>query len=618
MSDSNAIFQTIRDAVRIEDIIGEHIALKRSGKELVGLCPFHNDRRPSMYVSPQKQIFSCFVCASAGDVFRFVQNYHKMTPGEALRYLAGKAGVTLPELPSRKGADTTTPRQRLYAVNEWAMEHFRQCLLSPAGAAAMSYLQSRGLTPETITNFRLGLAPDGWTRLTDAATRKGHTREELIQAGLAKARTDGNVFDVFRNRIIFPICDATGRVVAFGGRVIPVPAPRTADAAAGVGGEEGPKYLNSAETPIFMKRKALYGLDVARQEMIRTKTAVVVEGYMDVIACHQTGATNVVATLGTSLTAEHARLLGRFIENVVLTFDNDEAGRRAADRALEVFIREPVEVKIAGVPDGKDPCDYCMSHGREAFKQVVDQAREALEFQWEILSRAFRATDSLVQKEQAATAMLRMVAMAMHGTTMDVLRRGLFINRVAGLIGISAEDVARSLKKISAALPQASSAGAAALEDHSPPGAPIQAEVRDARLRAQQWVIGVLLTDFALYAPVRDAMTLDLFAAGSVRKLAEELMEYVDGAIDLGRCSLGEFVGMLGDGPLPAMAIEFQREAALGGNLKEKLMGALDRLKEYAQADVATETAAASAESFSDLLSERRRRMTPHEGKKAE
>ncbi len=618
MSDSNAIFQTVRDAVRIEDIIGEHIALKRSGKELVGLCPFHDDRRPSMYVSPQKQIFSCFVCASAGDVFRFVQNYHKMTPGEALRYLAGKAGITLPELPSRKGADTATPRQRVYAVNQWAMEHFQQCLLSPGGAAAMSYLRTRGLRPETIADFRLGLAPHGWTHLTDAATRKGHTREELIQAGLGKARADGSVFDVFRNRIMFPICDATGRVVAFGGRVIPVPAAQTAGATAGGAIEEGPKYLNSAETPIFLKRQALYGLDVARQEMIRTKTAVVVEGYMDVIACHQAGVTNVVATLGTSLTAEHARLLGRFIETVVLTFDNDEAGRRAADRALEVFIREPVEVKIAGVPDGKDPCDYCMSHGGDAFKQVVGQAREALEFQWEILSRAFRATDSLVQKEQAATAMLRMVAMAMQGTTMDVLRRGLFINRVAGLIGISADDVVRSLKKIAAAVPPAPTAGAAVPEEPSTPSAPGRAAVRDARMRAQQWVIGVLLTDFALYASFRDAITLDLFSPGSVRKLAEQLMEYVEGAVDLGRCSLGEFVGTLGDGPLPTMAIEYQREAALGGNLKEKLMGALDRLKEYAQADVATEAPAASAESFSDLLSERRRRIAPREGKKPE
>jgi DNA primase len=479
MSDSSGIFQKVRDAVRIEDIIGEHIALKRSGKELVGLCPFHDDRRPSMYVSPQKQIFSCFVCASAGDVFRFVQNYHKMTPGEALRYLAGKAGVTLPELSSRKGADSATPRQRLYEVNEWAMEHFRQCLLSRGGAAAMAYLRSRGLTPETIENFRLGLAPEGWTHLTDAATRKGHTRQELIKTGLGKARADGSVFDVFRNRVMFPICDVTGRVVAFGGRVIPAAVPGKADAKTGVPTEEGPKYLNSAETPIFMKREALYGLDVARPEMLRTKTAVVVEGYMDVIACHQAGVTNVVATLGTSLSAEHARLLRRFIETVVLTFDNDEAGRRAADRALEVFIREPVEVKIAGVPDGKDPCDYCMSHGGEAFKQVVGQALEALEFQWKILSGAFRATDSLVQKQQAATAMLRMVAMAMHGTTMDVLRRGLFINRISELIGISVDDVVRSLGKISVAAP------ATALAGQPAPGGSERSAVRDARMRAQ-------------------------------------------------------------------------------------------------------------------------------------
>ncbi len=618
MSDSSGIFQTVRDAVRIEDIIGEHIALKRAGKELVGLCPFHDDRRPSMYVSPQKQIFSCFVCASAGDVFRFVQNYHKMTPGEALRYLAGKAGITLPELPSRKGADTATPRQRLYEVNEWAVEHFRQCLLSRSGTAAMAYLRSRGLTPETIANFRLGLAPEGWTNLTDAATRKGHTRQELVKAGLGKARADGSVFDVFRNRVMFPICDVTGRVVAFGGRVIPAAVSGKTDAITGVPTEEGPKYLNSAETAIFMKREALYGLDAARSEMLRSKTAVVVEGYMDVIACHQAGVTNVVATLGTSLTAEHARLLRRFIETVVLTFDNDEAGRRAADRALEVFIREPVEVKIAGVPDGKDPCDYCMSHGGAAFKRVVDQALEALEFQWKILSGAFRATDSLVQKQQAATAMLRMVAMAMHGTTMDVLRRGLFINRLSELIGISADDVVRSLSKISAATPQESPAPVAFLERQPAPGGLERAAVRDARMRAQQWVIGVLLTDFTLYASLGDALTLELFSEGAVRKLAAELMEYVEGAVDLGRCSLGEFVGMLGEGPLAAMAIEYQREAALGGNLQEKLTGSLARLKEYGEAGLGTGTAAISAESFSDLLSERRRRISPHDGKKTD
>src|SRR5271170_1178958 len=348
MSDATHIFQKVRDAARIEEVIGEHVSLRPAGRELVGLCPFHDDRRPSMHVVPHKQIYWCFVCGAGGDVFRFVQNYHKMSVGEALRFLAQRDGIKLPEFHSENpGAkQAASLRENTFAANQWALKIFKDNLQSATGRAVLDYLHHRGLTDNTIEEFQLGFALDGWTNLVSTAVRDGVSSQLLLSSGLFKTRSDGSPFDAFRNRVIFPIQDLSGRIIGFGGRILPdsktaIDSPDAKDAKVETD-QQSPKYLNTPETALFSKRETLYALDKARQAIARAQCAVVVEGYMDVIGCQQAGVGNVVATLGTALTEQHVNLLRRFTNRLVLVFDSDEAGRRAADRAIEPLLKHPI------------------------------------------------------------------------------------------------------------------------------------------------------------------------------------------------------------------------------------------------------------------------------------
>ncbi|NNM86151.1 MAG: DNA primase [Phycisphaerales bacterium] len=602
MIGTSQTFQMVRNAVRIEDIIGEHIALKPVGKELLGLCPFHDDRRPSMHVAPQKQIYKCFVCSAGGDVFKFVQNYHKMTAGESLRYLAQRAGIKLPELNANpRRQEEATIRQKLLEANAWAMSYFERNLQTSEADPARKYLEERGLTDESIERFHLGFAGEKWTAFSDAAVRAGFSLDVLVNAGLVKKRSDGSPFDIFRSRIIFPIIDRFDKVVAFGGRIVP-----RDDGAATANADEGPKYLNSAETPVFYKREAMYGLNAARQDIINSKVAVVVEGYMDVIACHQAGAKNVVATLGTSLTVEHARALRYLAPAAVLIFDSDDAGRRAAERALDVFIREPLDVRIAAVPDGKDPCDYCMAHGGAAFKEVVAQGRDALEHQWSILGGRMTAAGSLHERQAAANRLLELVAAALDSGSIDPVRRGLLIARLAGLSGMGREDIVAQLERIRS---RPTRGGSAMEGDSDEPEQATAASpyaniaISAARSSAERWALGCLLTDPRLYASVREDMAAGLFMPHGLRDLAHGVIEYLDNAADVTECSMADFLGLLDDQRLVNEALDAQADAEKGERVGDKLLDAVRWLSEHrhevpqtisedvaALADPATET----------------------------
>jgi len=312
-------------------------------------------------------------------------------------------------------------------------------------------LHARGLTDETITKFRLGMSPEGWTGLATAALRLGISNEHLLEAGLIKQRQDGSPYDAFRNRVIFPIIDASGgggRIVAFGGRIL-------AEKRDEAGNVVEAKYLNSPDTRLFNKSESLYGLNLARQQVSRTRTAIVVEGYMDVIACHQAGVSQVIATLGTALTAEHARILKNYAQTVVLVFDSDDAGRRAADRALEVFVRGSLDIKLTNVPDGKDPCDFCIKNGGEPFQKLVDGAADALAYKWQQLQTQFHGTSSVTARQEAVTTYLRFVAAALEGDpehgvvpNIDPVRRGLLLAKVAGLVNMPAGQLQETLTKL--------------------------------------------------------------------------------------------------------------------------------------------------------------------------
>ena len=326
----------VAEATDIVEVVGQFIALKKRGKEFLGICPFHQDHRPSLNVSPSKQIFKCFACGAGGGVFQFLQQHLKLSFPEAVRELANRAGIPVPadEAPARP--DSSPSGESLLKMTTFAARFFRDQLNSPAGSDALEYARARKLTDESIARFGLGFAPDSWDALRSAAVGAGFTDRQLAAAGLVAEREDGSSYDRFRNRLMFPILDAAGRVVAFGGRAMEQ--------------TERAKYLNSPETALFDKSANLYALNWSRRGIVDSGQAVVVEGYLDALMCIQEGVVNVVATLGTALTERHVRVLARVAREVVLVFDSDVAGQAATERAVELFLMQRLNVRMGTVP----------------------------------------------------------------------------------------------------------------------------------------------------------------------------------------------------------------------------------------------------------------------------
>jgi len=359
--------ERVRDATDIVDVVGSYIALRRGGKAMVGLCPWHDDSRPSLQVNPERQTFRCWVCDIGGDVFNFVMRMEKIEFREALEQLADRAGI---QIPRGRGGLPADDKAALRRACGWAAERFHACLQhSPEAAAAREYLAGRGLPAESIARFQLGFAPQAWDWLLRQAAAAGIGAADLVKTGLAVERQDhSGHYDRFRGRVIFPIRDPQGRCVAFGGRVLPGAPPDSA------------KYINSPETPLFSKSSMLYGLDTARDAITKSRRAIVVEGYTDCLAARQAGIDDVVAVLGTALGERHAKLLRRYADRIVLVLDGDDAGRRRANEVLEVLLAEPIDVRIARLPAGVDPCEFILERGRDAFESLVDSAGDPLDY----------------------------------------------------------------------------------------------------------------------------------------------------------------------------------------------------------------------------------------------
>jgi DNA primase len=360
---SDAVLRAIRERVDLVEFIGAYVSLRRTGQNAVGLCPFHAEKRPSFTVSASKQLYHCFGCGAGGDLFAFVMQRESVSFPEAVQWLARKAGVPLPSSES-SGADRR--RQMLYDIHQAAADHFRKRLLGREGEPARRYLQSRRLTADSLEGFGLGYASSSWDDLLNALSAKKWTAAQIQDAGLAVPRTQGGGwYDRFRNRLICPIHDVHGQVVAFGGRVLD---------------DALPKYLNSPDTPIFTKGRQLFALDRARQSVAAHGALVVVEGYFDVIAAHQAGFTNVVATLGTALTPAHLDAVRRLVARVCLVFDPDAAGVRAAMRTVDLFAPLDLRVDVASLPDGKDPDRVIHEDGPDAFRAALEQSVSLTEF----------------------------------------------------------------------------------------------------------------------------------------------------------------------------------------------------------------------------------------------
>ncbi len=361
---SEDLLEQVRGANPIYDVVSDYVSLKKSGRNFMGLCPFHGEKTPSFTVNQERQIFHCFGCGEGGNVFVFIMKREGLSFPEAVRLLAGRRGIALPEYspgrPEEKGL-----KERLLEANTAAAGIFKVNLLGPSGRQALAYLDRRSISAATREEFGIGWAIPGRDVLSLELVKKGFTQQEVLQAGLAAQRENGGVTDRFRERVVFPISDVTGRVVAFGGRLL---------------AEGEPKYLNSPETPLYHKSSVLYGLHRSKDSIRREGVGIIVEGYFDLITAVQAGVTNVVATSGTALTDGHASLMRRFAERWVVVFDGDAAGIRAAKRSLEVFVSYGLFARGVLLPDGADPDSFIRAQGAPAFRGLLEKAEDLMDF----------------------------------------------------------------------------------------------------------------------------------------------------------------------------------------------------------------------------------------------
>jgi DNA primase len=401
------IINQIRERVDIADVVANYVALSRTGQNLKGLCPFHSEKSPSFTVSPSRQIFHCFGCGAGGNVFTFVMKLEGTSFPDTVRELGQRAGITVPAFSSGQGATDTAQRERLERLHQSAMKWFQRNLWeTEPGQHAQKYLEQRGMQRSTIERFGLGVSLPAWDGLIRALVQEQYSVADIASSGLVVAKdqsgrrgTDASgYYDRFRGRLLFPITDLRQHVIGFGGRVM---------------GEGEPKYLNSPETPLFNKGRILYAFDRARDAVGRDSRLVIVEGYFDAIALHQAGIMNVAATLGTALTPDHLTIIRRFAKKVVLLFDPDPAGVRAALRTLDLFVGSGLGVTVISLPGGHDPDTFVREHGADAFRELQERAPSLLDFAVEhSLQRA--ASGSIDDRIRSVDEILRILQKTTH------------------------------------------------------------------------------------------------------------------------------------------------------------------------------------------------------------
>ncbi len=405
----NNIIEEIKSKCNIVDVIGRQVQLKKTGGNHKGLCPFHNEKTPSFVVSEDKQIFTCFGCGATGDVIEFTQRYNNLDFQGAIEKLADEHGIEL----KNAGFASQGKKARLYELNREAATFFYRCFATAPNKAA-SYMKSRGLEPDVLRKFGIGYADDEWQSLYELLKGKGYEDELLLSLGLVSS-SNNRIYDKFRDRVIFPIINTSGKVVGFGGRAI---------------GDGMPKYLNSQESSVFLKKNNLYGLNLTRQDINREDCAILVEGYMDVISLYHHGVRNVSASLGTALTESQAAMLKRYTDNIVLAYDADEAGQTAALRGMDILYSAGCNVKVLDIPNGKDPDDFIRMNGREAFSELVKQALPFMDYK---LRRLKRQVD--LNTTEGSVTFLKKAAEVMK--SLSPVEAETYIKKIATETGIS-------------------------------------------------------------------------------------------------------------------------------------------------------------------------------------
>jgi DNA primase len=492
MAFSRAVLSAIKDQADILQLIGEKVALTPAGANHKGLCPFHHEKSPSFTVHPGKRLFHCFGCGVGGGVVDFVMRFERVEFPEAVRLLAGRLGIALEESGGRPGEDTAL------AALQTAQGYYHDLLLrQPGGEPGRAYLRERAVDEQAWTDFGLGFAVDDWRGLTQHAQRKGLALPDLLAGGLVRTGPQGNTYDLLRKRVVFPISNERGKAIAFGGRVIAK--------------EDSPKYINSPETRFYRKHQVLFGLHQGQAALRQGRRAILVEGYLDVIRLHRNGFREAVATCGTALTEDHLKLLERYADQVLLVFDGDEAGIKAALRSAPLFLNRGVEARVVLLPDGLDPDDYVQRDGAEAFAQQAAQAVPLLEFlAFQTLRRNGRTPQG---RDKSLQALLPVLSAVKNEALRDVT-----VRHVADLIEVRADSVFALLRPASRGGP-----GTDPRERAAAAAGAFRRETRHQRM-----FLHLLLKERALLGRARELLRPDELTDPDVRALCEKMLRFSD------------------------------------------------------------------------------------------
>jgi len=520
--------EEVRAASDLVDVVGDYVRLKKQGARFVGLCPFHSERTASFSVDPQANLYHCFGCKAGGDVYRFVMDKEGVAFPDAVRLLAERAGIALPE--EDGPGPEADEREAILSALRFAARYFHERLRSPAGEKAIEYLQTRGFTKEAVIAFGIGYALDDWDGLSKAAVAAGHRHETLELAGLARRRQSGaeGWYDVFRDRLMFPILSPVGKVLGFGGRAMPGARPMP-------DGSEPAKYINTSDTPVYHKAEVLYGLKQAKHPIRAAEEAILVEGYADVVSLHQAGVTNVVAASGTALTPQQVRLLKNYCRSVVLLYDADFAGQAAAARAIDSVLDGGLGVSLVTLPDGADPDSFVTRFGGEAFVAYLDRERQDFPA---FLAGAARRVGQLATPEGKADAAHRMVEAVAR--VRDPVAQDAYMLRAAEALDVPDAALRQLLRQrrrpVGPTERRATPAEDGAATDA--PRAPATSMRPEERL-----LLRVMLREGApVVEYVLSRMAVEEFTEGAVRAAVAALIaQYDAGAVDAGAFQRGEY-----------------------------------------------------------------------------
>ncbi len=500
---SDEIIEEVRQTNDIVDIISQYMHLKRSGRNYFGLCPFHNEKSPSFSVSPDKQIFHCFGCGVGGNVFTFLTKIEGINFIEAVQMLAERSNLQLPTIENKGDIAKEELKAKVYKVNEFTANYYHENLYKPEAKIAQEYIKKRELTNETLKSYKIGYSGK-FDELYQALKKEGFEEKEILESGLINKNENGKYFDRYRNRLMFPICDVRGRVIAFGGRVLD---------------DTKPKYINSPENIIYSKGRHLFGLNVAKKG--DTKRILIVEGYMDVISLHQRGITNVVAALGTALTQQQGWLLRKNTEQIILSFDSDEAGLTAKIRALDVMQNMGCDIRILQMEGAKDPDEYIIKYGNIRFQNLIEKAISVIEFKVKILKK-----DLNLNNTSDKIKFLNEIAKLISKID-NTIEKEIYIEKIAKTYDISKEAIYAEVNKLT----YAHSGGEKNLEKTKPviKHQIIQDKVPETIIKRENTVLAILLMgDLNIFQVIKHNIKIEDFKKKLNQKIAKKLYEELE------------------------------------------------------------------------------------------